>query len=176
MRVWTFQSPEVYETIMTYGVHHADIERGSYEFKNAYDWMVEQMSERIPAGKTPGYPVWVWYKWDGKNIRPDLRRMEFRDREEDMYLLELEIPDNEVLLSDFDAWHAVLNDSIISEDEAEIDWYYDEATPEEQEKFKERNWLLVFETDDSDYVQGCLWEIRKENVKNAKYCKKSVGP
>lgn len=176
MKVWTFQPKAVYEEIMLNGSYSCDITKSRLysegnEFKRAYDWLREKMEEKIEAPQASSYPVWVWYKWKSRNVKPDLRCAEFKYRSEDEFLIELDIPDKDVLLSDFDDWGTILNDGIISEDEKELDWFYDEASDAEREAFQRDNWNKVFSSD-GEFVQGCIWQIRKEWVRQAKLCPK----
>jgi len=72
------------------------------DFINPYSWMMKQMKERLTEYKNE-YPIWLWIK------RPDLRRTGFLKKGTKAVLLEVEISDERVLLSDFHAWHYVLN-------------------------------------------------------------------
>lgn len=79
----------------------------------AYEWLGRQMQARNLARPTPdSYPVWAWYQWYGPTAkRPDLRTSSMKrwGRSERMVELLLELPDEDVLLSDYDAWHFALN-------------------------------------------------------------------
>ena len=113
MKLWTLQPVEVYDSIMKDGAYRCKPELSEclteMNFYDAYDWLVEQMKEKI--GQPPQnvkYPVWAWHTTYGKHKKPDLRRMDFRSKEP-MVCLEIEKPDNEVLLSDEENWHFVLS-------------------------------------------------------------------
>lgn len=73
----------------------------SPDFKEAYQWMRQQMSLRLPQ-YNGGDPIWLWPDcptWkDGSYGHP-----------QDLVLIEAKIPLHRVLLSDFQSWHAVLN-------------------------------------------------------------------
>lgn len=43
------------------------------DFKNAYDWLVVKMEERISKLNGVNYPVWAWHTRDWKHKKPDLR-------------------------------------------------------------------------------------------------------
>lgn len=81
------------------------------DFRTAYAWMRQQMIKRL--GPTPfrgAWPVWAWYKWDGEaRPTPDLSAAGHLAPKERGVRLELEVDDSEVLLSDFELWHYVLN-------------------------------------------------------------------
>ena len=114
MRLWTITEPEVYDALRAEGALRCDPWKGEsfdepVSFQRAYDWMVEQMVGRLP-GYHGGYPWWGWARYGEGTPRPDLRSFRtMTDRGREMVMLELEIPDGEALLSDFDAWHMVLN-------------------------------------------------------------------
>lgn len=118
MILWTIQNEEVYETLMKTGIYRCDFSK-SYmqDWKLQYDWIVSQMIDRIgdkPVGVD--YPVWAWYQKYGKRKKPDLRweRWHFGWKGERFVCLEIEIPDRDVLLSDFNVWSGILNDSLLS--------------------------------------------------------------
>ena len=73
------------------------------------------MARRV-SGYRNGYPIWAWYR-----PKPDLRRVGHLPRGEPGVRLEFVAPAESVLLSDFEAWHNVLNDGPIALNEAEYD-------------------------------------------------------
>ena len=115
MILWTMQPLNVYEMIQGTGVYRCDPARSSMiglEFTEQYDWLVEKMTERIgPPPDGVKYPVWAWYKQNGKRSKPDLRseRWGYGPGGEMYTCIEIDIPDDKVLLSDFDVWHLPLN-------------------------------------------------------------------
>ena len=50
-------------------------------------------------------PVWAWYQWEGVRKKPDLRKERWANgfEGEEFVCLECDIPDEEVVLSDFDS-------------------------------------------------------------------------
>ncbi|MBC7099393.1 DUF3841 domain-containing protein [Candidatus Bipolaricaulota bacterium] len=118
MRVWTIQPVEVLEQLEAEEVLYADLAYIPEEFRHAYDWMRAQMKRRI-LGYRGHYPWWGWH-----SPRPDLRRSGHLPRGTQGVCLELELDPHEVLLSDFDVWHVVLNRGYLAlgEDEEE-EWY-----------------------------------------------------
>lgn len=82
-------------------------------FYIAYDWMRQQMTKRIPDYQG-NWPWWAWHTWgqrDGQPLhKPDLRYERFLYADGEQHVrIELQIPDDKVLLSCFDGWHSVLN-------------------------------------------------------------------
>jgi len=82
------------------------------DFKPAYDWMVAQMQVRL-LPVTPGYPIWLW------TTRPDLRESGYAERGTPQVLLHCTLDPASVLLSDYMAWHHVLNEWTLTWEEAE---------------------------------------------------------
>ncbi len=116
--MWTIQSVETWERLQTSERLYADGRRIPPEFRFAYRWMRQQMRSRIP-GYGGRYPWWGWAR-----PKPDLRRAGHLPRGTSGVRLELELSDEEVLLSDFDAWHVVLNRGYLALNEAEFDDFY----------------------------------------------------
>ena len=116
MVLWTVQPTTVVEELEKEGVYRCNPQKAPClsdgSFTNAYRWLVKQMYTII--GNSPkgiNYPVWAWYITDKKHQRPDMRKSAFRVFEPSC-LIELEVPDNEVLLTDYNAWHCVLNNDL----------------------------------------------------------------
>ena len=181
MILWTIQPEEVFDEIQNNGVYRCDINKsGMKDFADLqYDWMVSQMKKRIgppPEGVT--YPVWAYYRWSYTKKRPDLRavRWYWGQKGDKFYRLEIEIPDDEVLLSDFDGWAwQVLNSWLFSDTEEEdkkIEKFYKSLSPEEQKEYKFKNWERVFDISPLDNgwirrgesIQATFWELRKEHI------------
>ena len=181
MLLWTIQPEEVFDEIQNNGVYRCDINKsGMKDFADLqYDWMVSQMKKRIgppPEGVT--YPVWAYYRWSYTKKRPDLRavRWYWGQKGDKFYRLEIEIPDDEVLLSDFDGWAwQVLNSWLFSDTEEEdkkIEKFYESLSPDEQKKYLLKNWERVFDispldngwTRRGDRIQATFWELRKEHI------------
>lgn len=73
-------------------------------FENAYAWMKSQMHLRLKDYK--GEPlVWLWTE------RPEWYKNWSDIPRKKFVLLTLELDEDEVVFSDFDAWHIILNDS-----------------------------------------------------------------
>lgn len=125
------------------------------------------MVRKTPRPENILLPVWAWYKNYGLQQKPDRRRSMFRNYESYDAIMELEVPDELVILSDFDDWHCILNNFPIftKEEESEnYDWPngYDEwGLPIYDDEFKLASWERVFRTD-GDFVQACFWAIEPE--------------
>ena len=127
MRLYTFQSLALYETLCRDRTIHSrplnykdsclNNWSETFKFQVAYDWICNQMQQRGMVRPAPDvYPVWAYRQWyHPDRPRPDLRSTMARN----VYGLErcafmtLEIPDEEVLLTDYDWWVCCLNYSLI---------------------------------------------------------------
>lgn len=153
---------------------------------SAYRWMATQMVERI--GRSPGrssYPLWAWRSWNGKP-RPDLRSGGHLPAGTKGYRLAIDVPDEEVLLSDFELWHHVLNGWYLALAEEDSDAF--EAALKEArapiyapypEPFHSRaveSWEHIFDVDraSSEWlgdasersIQATFWRLDVEQVKS----------
>ncbi|GHU77445.1 hypothetical protein AGMMS49992_25300 [Clostridia bacterium] len=176
LRLWTIQDKAAYDDFLNKGVLqcHPSLAMWLNEesFKRSYDWLVTQMCKRIdspPEGVS--YPIWAWYLIHGQNVKPDLRRYEFRNYVGENYIIEAEIPDSEVLLSDEEMWHIVLNNGYFSVYEREAEWsadydWFDSLPLEEQSSVKLSSWERIFDQTYCPWmhVQASFWSLRKENV------------
>ena len=54
-------------------------------------------------------PRWAWYKYDETKYRPDLRYSGYLKKGVKGVMIEFEESFENVLLTDFDEWHLVLN-------------------------------------------------------------------
>ena len=182
MILWTIQPDKVYELIQREGVYRCDITKSGMEdfLDPQYNWLVEQMKKRIgppPEGVT--YPVWAWQRWRVTKKRPDLRaiRWYWGQKGDKFYRIEVEVPDSEVLLSDFESWAGIiLNNGLLSyteQENNELEAIYDSLPPEEKNEFRYKNWECVFDvaffnngwTSRGDTTQATFWELRRENIR-----------
>lgn len=186
MRLWTIHPYCIYELIQSKGIYRCKPDFSelleSDNFINAYKWMCNQMKKCIgnPPIETE-YPVWAWHSINGQHKRPDMRTGAMRVFEKSV-LMEIEIPDNQVLLTDFDYWHLILNNEIyhkannipnIAFEEWNIkseeeDAYYNNLSDEEKVIYKEKSWENIICSENkpfSKYVQATFWELKKDQIK-----------
>ncbi len=148
------------------------------DFLPAYDWLCEQMKLRLPnTPENAKYPIWAWYQWEGIRKRLDMRTSHkaVSPPGTPIVLLTLEVPDDEVLLSDFDMWHSTLGNHYLALTEEEDIAIGDNATAEQ----KRKSWERIFNLDiDNDYctypinqksIQATFWILKKEYVKKAEF-------
>ena len=188
MILWTIQPPEVYNLVQEKGYYACEASKSSLltddYFKDAYDWLISKMTEKIgeaPKGLT--YPVWAWHTWDWKRKKPDLRTPHAK-RGTELVCMEIEIPDNKLVLTDFNAWHHVLNKMhlsyVTSEEEWEKNYKWFEALSEDQKQYElEKSWENVFNIDKIDtdwviqgaYIQATFWKLEKDQIRKAQFFK-----
>ena len=184
MILWTSQEEAVYNELLKTGVYRCDLNLSSMkDCREKYDWLVRQMKQRIgPPPEQVTYPVWAIYQQDDKRRKPDLRRerWEVGCDGERFACIEIEIPDRDVLLSDFDAWCMLLSDFLISDTEQEgccLEAQYEALSPSEKRRMKEKNWERVFDLSplNSDWmrrgydIQATFWELRLEQVRDVRF-------
>lgn len=187
MRLWTMQPVEVYDILMRDGIFTCDPEKvPEPSFCDRYAWLNKKLDEKDKKPSEVDYPIWAWYRFDSKEKKPDLRHSCYGMRGDKMVCLELEVPDEKVLLSDFDLWHFPLNNWWLDDcfhpgygdDESDKahEWF-NGLTKEEQQVEKEKSWEQIFNIEPFEndwiargkYVQAVFWELKKEYVKKVQY-------
>lgn len=189
MRLWTIQPVEVLEEINRLGYYICNPKKAMYisdkevNFKSSYDWLIIEMEKRI--GKRPNgvsYPVWAWHTRDWQYKKPDLRQAGYDTPGTKCVCIELEVPDSEVVLSDYDVWHFILNDWYFDNSMNEEEWdskhkYYDRLSPEKKLEKKLKSWQGVFNITpyESDwfcrgrYIQATFWVLKSSYIKKVQY-------
>ena len=183
--LWTIQDVPAWERLQCDGVLRADGRRVPPHFRDAYRWMSEQMRLRLPSNPAR-YPLWGWYRWQGVGrSRPDLRYAGHLERRVPGVRIEVDLPDDVVLLSGFDAWHCVLNRSLLSLNEDEFEalsaqvnregldhrWPYPEPFHTQVVSSLQR--MFDLDAGDPDWcgapsdcsIQATFWELRLAQVR-----------
>ncbi|MBO5180041.1 MAG: DUF3841 domain-containing protein [Clostridia bacterium] len=187
MRLWTVQPVEVWKLLQENGRYVCDKTKSEclsdLTFVESYDWLVKEMEDRIGArDEDVEYPVWAWHTFDGKNDELDLDKESYVSAGEEAVCLEIEIPDNEVVLTDFNNWHCVLNNSYCASALSEEEWesemkWFDSLERDEKKKVKEESWRRIFDitrivndfVENGMYVQATFWSLKLENVKKVRH-------
>ncbi|MET7027653.1 DUF3841 domain-containing protein [Ligilactobacillus salivarius] len=99
--------------------------------------------------------------------------------------MEINILEEKVLLSDFEAWHFVLNDWYYSPATNEQEWErlekkFDSLPERKQKQVKEKSWQRIFDTDirhgewtsNGETIQACFWMLEMSQVRKAWLLKK----
>lgn len=179
--LWTIQHEEAYREFEKTGILVANdncLFCGE-DLRFAYDWLSDQMRKRIgPPPKDIHYPVWAWYQWEGKRKRMDLRQSGYAKRGTPLVQITFEADEDNFLLSDFDAWHSVLMNQYVANDEAEWNWFYNQH-PHPQQNDVEPSWDRIFDithytpdwdcTPEKKSIQATLWKIDMSQIKKVEH-------
>ncbi|MDA8204907.1 MAG: DUF3841 domain-containing protein [Thermaerobacter sp.] len=159
---WTIQTGQAWEQAQALGELRGNPSWGQEGFQEPYTWMTHQMEKRLPTYRG-GYPIWVWTE------KPDLRQGGHLERGKIGVRLQLEVDPRMVLLSDFFAWHVVLNDGFLSLDERDHGLWAENMAP----MSKEESWERIFDFDllhtsewwsDFSIVQGVVEKVSVTQV------------
>lgn len=161
------------------------------EFEAAYQWMAGQMLGKIapPPADVDAWPVWAWARKDGTG-QVDPNDEEYEDQ--DLWVLTFEADIDQVVFSDFEDWHCVLNgwylpdssvpDEGLKEDEAfcaelegaGVEWA-DRPYPEPFWSRVTESWKRIFNVSrDEEYVQATFWVLKANQVIKEEPCKGTV--
>lgn len=153
------------------------------DFTEMYDWLANEMLVRTyTPPENVVYPVWAWYKQNGKNSKPDLRRERWTNGigGEKLVCMEIEVPDEKVLLSDFDSWSIVLCNRLLSdtsEEDALLYAVFDSLSSEDQRYMKYENWKRVFDITPFEndwcrrglWIQATFWELTTDMIRKVQH-------
>lgn len=187
MKLWSIQTEDVYNKVMSDGYCIVDRNKSEClyadnkideQFDRSYNWLVEKMTEKIGKPENVVLPWWAYYKSCGVRDLTLKDLQYFGTPGKEYMLLELEVPDNEVVLSDLDAWHFVLNNWWLDGSLNEEEWdknneWIESLSPEERQKVKTESWNDIFDIEpfENDWmakgqsVQATFWILRKEYIK-----------
>lgn len=200
MRLWSVQTEDVYDEVMKNGFCLVDMKKSEclYDdngnldksFKRSYDWLVDKLISRIgkPDNNKVEYPWWAYYKLD------DVRDLTLEELKctvvpgKEYILLELEVPDEDVVLSDLDNWHFVLNNWWLDDSLSEEEWdknqeWLKSLEYSERERVKSESWDKIFDITpfenewraNGKSVQANFWVLKKEYIKgNQKFIGESM--
>lgn len=170
-KMWTAQAPRVLDVLHRDGVSYVKKEyinakygHSAWIFLTAYGYLSQQMEKMIPKPPQAESPVWLFHNklWIGNDCTN---------------LLELEIPEEEMILFDLRKWNKVLSLSFL-------------GTPAEEAAFERTlrryglghssevflssfypqlkqeilcSWRHLFDLpEDTRYIQGACWCLKKE--------------
>jgi hypothetical protein len=179
MILWTIQDMRAWAALQREGVLRADGRRVLPYHRHAYRWMSDQMRLRLPPHRAR-FPLWGWYRWQGtKQCWPDLRASGHLTKGTTGVRIEFELPEENVLLSDFNGWHCVLNRSFLPINEPEdegftrdlekagVEWRW--PYPEPFHARVVSSWQRIFDLQGSDAewwdppskrsIQATFWEL-----------------
>lgn len=180
MTLYTIHPSSLYEkllaekTLVNTGCFQDEV---TEHFLPYYEWMANQMvlhGLKRPENnlkEVAKYPFWAWFKYSESKSRPDLRHAGHEKRGTECVCLELEISEDEVLLSNFDTWNCVLNNHPVFPDE-EWDKCYKEfklLPAAEQESVKKLSWERIFSDLKGSPIQATFWKLELNTVREVHY-------
>lgn len=155
------------------------LEKNDDSFISAYKWMVDKMDENCIKGKMTEFPFWGWYIYDNKKGSDILscEDLDIKGYGKNSCVILLSLDDDEVLLSEFNLWHCVLNNGfcVNAKTESEFDKmyeWYENLTSKEMNEEKLKSWNNIFNIEpfendfcsNGKYIQGTFWSINPNNV------------
>lgn len=189
IKLWTIQPLNVLDIVFEKEYFITDENQIKlFEFQNfkiAYDFIVAKMKEKnIDNPYNATYPIWAWYRRENLNKKPDLRRSGYGEKGKIYACIELELNEDDVLLSDIDGYNYVLNNDYFplakSEEEYNILYVkYKNLNEYEKEKIKIGSWNNIFDVEPFEndwlqkgyWVQATFWTLKKENIKDIRIFK-----
>ena len=189
MQLWTVQTERALRTLERDGQLCSDRNLVDSEFLPAYDWMTDQMGQRIALPPTGiSVPLWAWYQYESASRqRPDLRRSNHLPRGETGFLIEFNANDGSVLLSDFDLWHFVLNywylpgtvaDGERVDSKHGFNYGWNKLSPTKLDRRIRDSRRRIFDLDWYDpeltvepgqrRIQGTFWTLKADSVRTVK--------
>lgn len=194
MKLVTFQSREALDFLNDNGFlicneKHIDLKKASV----AYDWVIKEMSKRIKNNTNAKYPIWCWVKCNNSICPPKHRGQKIKGFD---IKITFNADDNKVFVTDFRRFSFILNNTYIPDDKEDKEKFdrllHDHhITKEELKAYVRRDkythhredevFLRIcrliedsFEkciTDNGNILQGCVWQIKKEDVINIEILK-----
>lgn len=167
MIVYTVQTLDAYYKMREQGYLSGEERFVWEEFKDPYKWMMSQMEKRIPGYTSGTYPIWVWRRRVNRNESALL------PKGTKGVILTLEIPDDQLLWSDFETWHSVLSSYPVTDSEDE----WEEFLKDEENFPVEDTWERIFDFEllrsiddywgklDEEWIQGVTPRITMDMVK-----------
>lgn len=187
IRAWMFVPREIADLCES-GVIQAISSCHAYDeptYRAAYKWMIKAMDHAgLPSSSKGTTPWWCWIQI--RNDFGDAGPPFDVDGGSDHVLFELKIPADQILISDFCAWHAVINYWLLADSEAEdesFDLLLTDAglnttimrpVPEPFNSMIEASWQGIFDLGGgNDYwrsplndqsLQGVFWNLTPEMI------------
>jgi hypothetical protein len=199
MILWTIQHLNVYNILKEKGIYKPErkytMAYNNIDISQAYEWMKYSMYLLCKSSiNMDDEIIWAWYQWEGKRKPRDMRKSGYCTKGLPIVQLKIDIPDDNVLLSDFDLWHYVLNGWLIPENEYEKEEYdidtmimlqeqkrmIEEKRPcsidyikmsFQWEKRIQKSWDIIFNIDDNKIyaLNGCQNKTIQATFSELKY-------
>lgn len=157
------------------------------DFEPAYCWMAKCMMDKIgspPDGIDP-WPMWAWYQRCGLG-QVDALSDEYADQ--DLWVITFDVDRSSIVLSDFGAWHHVLNGWYLPDlsaadggdheseefdrklEEADVDWS-ERPYPAPFDEMVQASWSRIFNvTEKTSDIQATFWRLDLAQVISEEPC------
>ena len=123
------------------------------------------------------FPVWAWYVYDGKRKKPDLLCSGHLSRGTKGVCIEFDASDGEVLLSNYEHWHCVLNNWYLYKNDEE-DEHFEKNPQLLTETVVRKSWDRMFDLTfgsedlwgpmDQRWIQACVPIVFNHQIRNVK--------
>ena len=178
MKLFTIQTPDVWNTLQASGIFRAtkarseNLQTDPEIFTKAYEYITDIMllkgiDKPLRYNFKENTPIWAWFLHNSKHF-VDLR-METKVNPKETPCIELEIPDDKVLLSGYETWHYVLNNWYLPKD-------YWNSTVDPDKVYSqpeiENSWQRCFSPEflrHEPFIQATFFEMRLEWVKDVRF-------
>ena len=179
MQVWMIAPFALWERLQGENELFYDPDCLPAQLQPFYEWMRQQMATRLPNYQGQ-YPWWAWVRWTPEKRMPDLRsrscELNYFPPEEPAVRLELLIPDQDVLCSDFGSWCLVLFNEYVAQTQAEVEQWEHLAPLQRKRERLEHSWEAIFDLDETHWnvdqrssnpvrIQGTFEYLRLEQVR-----------
>lgn len=187
MKVITFQSKEALKYLEKNGyLRCEDKYIDKDKMSQIYNWVIQNMNERVKNKSNATYPIWCWVKCN-RSICP----LKHKGKPVEGFDVKItfNVKDEEVFITDFRRYSFLLSNTYIPETKTEKEEFEKELkskniTQEELKAYIRRDKYKTHRTDnqfleickkiettfqrcittESNVLQGCVWEIRKEQI------------
>lgn len=180
MKLWTQQPLSVWKQVLRNNVYYPDSDHQNV-LKNfgalgsmltePYDWMIQQLSQRITKPAKATVPVWWWLN-DQKQA-PHFNDDDRANSDDPYIIIEADVNYCDALFSDFELWTYVINNMYLHPitNETDEQWsktqnWFDSLPPVQQNVEMTRSWELIFGIHPlaSMGTQACTWSIDLDTV------------
>lgn len=197
-KIFTIQPKGVYDILVNTGVYNSrkelcdtlkDMDDTTNQWQHAYSWMREKLVKKTGIAPPEDiYPIWGWLPTADSPMPKDLRLSFYKNWSsvrQEFVVIELLLPTEDHLPSEFSAWHYALNGWFLSNDE-QIALFEKECAErglnlfsgeclnlplDVQEKIKQ-SWDACLDIHQLDSLEGMspyswqtvFWEIKLKNI------------
>ena len=194
MKLVTFQTMEALKELITKGYLETN-PKYINEQKNGfvYNWVVKNMTKKIPNTHNANYPIWCWVKYKNGICPPKRKGDPIKGYDVKITFKKLEA---DVFVTDFRRYSFLLNNKYIPKNKQDYQQFSKlllkyKITDEDLKAYvrkdkypthrMDKEFLDVCKqiensfdrviTRDSDILQGCVWRINIEDVSNIEILK-----